>query len=173
MVTSGGSGILFGNTKVSAANNSNPGSVGQIAGAAPKQPGENWIFLFRSDLQKSMDSPAKSRLMTINECRDSVLALFDSKQVANSKSEKSGALPVETMETHVYKVMEKKYGLRSLAAEHTGMLLTSVKRYSLQDNDILLFMKVFSNEVEEEFRDVQAELRRSITDLLRVQLMAR
>ena len=74
---------------------------------------------------------------------------------------------------HVYRVMEKKYGLRSLAAEHTGALLTSIQRYSTQDNDILIFMKIFSNEIEEEFKEVQSELKRSVVDLMRVQLMSR
>ena len=73
----------------------------------------------------------------------------------------------------MYRSMEKKYGLRSLAAEHTGALLTSVQRYASQDNGIMVFMKVFSNEVEEEFREVQTELSRSVADLLRVQLMSK
>ena len=180
MVTGGGSDMLFGSTRGaapgtagSAAGFSQGGGHSQPLGTMPKQAGENWIFAFRSDLQKAIDTPHKCRAMTLNECRDSVQHLFESKAVANSKAAKTGSLPMETMETHVYRVMEKRYGLRSLAAEHTGVLLTSVQRFASQDNDVLLFMKVFSNEVEEEFREVQSELRRSIIDLLRVQLMSR
>lgn len=145
------------------------------ASPAPRQHGENWLFLFRADLQRAMDMPNKCRSMTINETRDLVDQMFESKALSNSKSAKTGSagLLVETMEMHVYKTMEKKYGLRSLAAEHTGALLTSVQRFARQDNAITVFMKVFSNEVEEEFRAVQTELSRSITDLLRVQLMSK
>jgi hypothetical protein len=77
------------------------------------------------------------------------------------------------MELFTYKTMEKRYGLRSLAVEHAGALLTAVQRYNTQDFDIMLYNKMFHNEVEEEFRDVLEELRRSVVDLLRVQLMAR
>jgi hypothetical protein len=177
MVTGGGSDMLFGSTKgpggASQSGGLSQGGAQSQLGAMPKQPGENWIFVFRSDLQKAIDTPHKCRAMTLNECRDSVQQLFESKAAANAKAAKTGSLPVETMEMHVYRVMEKRYGLRSLAAEHTGVLLTSVQRFSSQDNDVLLFMKVFANEVEEEFREVQTELRRSIVDLLRVQLMSR
>jgi hypothetical protein len=169
MVTSGASEVLVSNNKMSAA----AGSGNIQLGVMPKQPGESWIFLFRADLQKAIDSH-KCRNMTINETKEITSQLFDSKAIANTKSHKtSGGLPLETMEMHTYRVMEKKYGLRSLAAEHTGALLTAIQRYSSQDNDILLFMKVFSNEVEEEFREVQCELRRSIIDLFRVQLMSK
>ncbi|CAM9490815.1 unnamed protein product, partial [Ectocarpus fasciculatus] len=123
-----------------------------------------------------MDTPNKCRIMTINEAKDLVSQLFDSKVIANNRSTKKGSAAsavAETMEMHVYKTMEKKYGLRSLAAEHTGALLTSVQKYCQQDNGILVFMKIFSNEVEEEFREVQTELSGSIADLLRVQIMSK
>lgn len=148
----------------------------QPLGNFPKQHGENWIFLFRADLQRAMDTPNKCRIMTINEAKDLVSQLFDSKVIANNRSTKKGSAAsavAETMEMHVYKTMEKKYGLRSLAAEHTGALLTSVQKYCQQDNGILVFMKIFSNEVEEEFREVQTELSGSIADLLRVQIMSK
>jgi hypothetical protein len=150
----------------------------QPLGSMPKQPGEQWVFLFRADLQKAMDTPNKCRLMTLNETKDIINQLFQSKALSNGRAAAAGnagagGLLVETMEMHVYRTMEKKYGLRSLAAEHTGALLTSAHRLEQQDNAVRVFVKVFSNEVEEEFREVQTELSRSIADLLRVQLMAK
>lgn len=185
MVTGGGTDMRFGSSASALGAASSvvrgPG-LGQSALqqpgqpiAAPRQPGENWIFLFRADLQRAMDVPNKCRIMTIHETREIVHQMFESKIAANSKAAKTAppSLLAETMEMFVYRSMEKKYGLRSLAAEHTGALLTSVQRYASQDNGIMVFMKVFSNEVEEEFREVQTELSRSVADLLRVQLMSK
>lgn len=190
MTTGGGAGTFFGDTWKSAKHASHsltdlqsPGkllrpnnqSSLQHSHNILKSCNDNWIFLFRADLQRALDTPNKCRAMTIHETKEIVHQLFETKAVSNEKSAKSGAGGhlVETMEMHVYRTMEKKYGLRSLAAEHTGALLHAVQRFSSQDNTIMVFVKVFSNEIEEEFRDVQLELVRSIKDLLRVQLMSK
>jgi hypothetical protein len=67
--------------------------------------------------------------------------------------------------------MEKKYGLRSLAVEHSAMLLQGVERYRQQDITIRLFDFMFRNLIEEEYRGVIDELRKSVKDLLTVGLM--
>ena len=69
--------------------------------------------------------------------------------------------------------MEKKYGLRSLAVEHSAMLLNAVEKYRQQDFTIRLFDAIFRNLVEEEYRSVLDELRKSVKDLLVVGLMNR
>ena len=186
MDTSGGSGMKFGVSRKidsssqplinsSGRNSSQPVGKQKLALNTQKSPGDNWIFLFRADLQRAMDTPNKCRLMTLKETKDMTTQLFESKNAANLKAAKVGTtgLSFETMEIFVYRTMEKRYGLRSLAAEHTGALLTSVQRYANEDNGVLVFMKVFSNEIEEEFQGVQSELYRSIVDLIRVQLMSK
>jgi hypothetical protein len=55
------------------------------------------------------------------------------------------------MEIHVYRYMEKKYGLRSLAVEHAAMFLAGLKQHSPDNIDILVFFKIFCNEIEEGF----------------------
>jgi hypothetical protein len=145
-----------------------------VGGAGTKQMNsEAWLLSFRQDMQKALDTPHRCRPLTLNECRDQVLQIFDLKTTANAKALKSSMVPIDTMELFTYKTMEKRYGLRSLAVEHAGALLTAVQRYTTQDFDIMLYSKMFHNEVEEEFRDVLEELKRSVVDLLRVQLMAR
>jgi hypothetical protein len=84
-----------------------------------------------------------------------------------------GNIPMETMEQHVYRNYEKKYGLRTLAVEHAGTLLKAVEEYAADDNDVCFFQHVFRNEVEEDFRLVQKELVQAIRDLTVVQLMGR
>jgi hypothetical protein len=69
--------------------------------------------------------------------------------------------------------MEKRYGLRSLAAEHAGKLLVAVGKHAPSEVRVAAFQSIFRNEVNEEFSDVQLELSRSIHDLLTVQVMSK
>ena len=66
--------------------------------------------------------------------------------------------PPETMEMHVYKLMEKQYGLRTLAIDNTATLVNSLDILSDEDNDIAVFKCVFGNIIGEDFVAVQTEL---------------
>ena len=77
------------------------------------------------------------------------------------------------MEQHVFRTYEHKYGLRNIAVEHTATFLRSLLHYSITDNTILVFLKIFRNELEEDFRFIQSELFTSIKDLLLMQLISR
>lgn len=80
---------------------------------------------------------------------------------------------METMEQHVFRTYETKYGLRSIAVEHAGALVRSLLAHSAADNEVMVFLKIFRNELEEDFRFIQSELFTSIKDLTLVQLMSR
>jgi len=43
---------------------------------------------------------------------------------------------LETMEQHVFRTYEAKYGLRSIAVEHAGALLRSLLKHSSADNEV-------------------------------------
>jgi hypothetical protein len=133
----------------------------------------NWLASFREDVQRALDE-GKCRSMTLKECKEAIEKIYESKVVANEKAMQGiGNIPMETMEQHVYRNYEKKYGLRTLAVEHAGTLLKAVEEYAHDDNDVCIFQKIFRNEVEEDFRLVQKELVQAIRDLAVVQLMGR
>lgn len=155
----------------------------------------NWLRLFREDVQRAIDED-RCRILTINETKEIIDKLYESKALMNEKnlaiikssnsnsplsptsstsplSNGQGIIPIETLEQHTYRIMEKKYGLRSLAVEHVGMLIRSIELYSKEDNNIKIFLKIFRNEIEEDYRYVQYELLKSINDLTLVQLMGR
>ena len=73
----------------------------------------------------------------------------------------------------MFRSYEAKYGLRSIAVEHAGALLRSLLRHSSADNEVMVFLKIFRNELEEEFRFIQSELFTSIKDLTMVQMLSR
>jgi len=140
-----------------------------------------WLLSFRLELQQVIDAD-RVRSLTLNECRDMIASIYETKNAANARAAARGrgegvlpgtptAIHTDTMEMHVYRRMEKKYGLRSLAVEHAAMFLTAVRLYAESESDIAVFYKIFCNDVEEEFREVQEELKKSIKDLLVVSLM--
>lgn len=133
----------------------------------------HWLQAFREDVQRALDDK-RCRHMTINECKEAIERIYESKAIANDKAiQNIGNIPMETMEQHVYRNYEKKYGLRSLSVEHAGSLLRAAEEYSAEDNDVNVFLKIFRNEIEEDFRLVQKELVSSIRDLAMVQLMGK
>ena len=134
---------------------------------------DQWLYVFRSDMQQLMDD-GKCRELTLNECLEICHKFLQTKKQANEKALQlsTTTLPMETMEQFIYHTYEKKYGLRNLAIEQTGKLVLSLKKYSSQDSTIEVFYKIFKNEIEEDYVNVQNELIHSIHELLMVQLVA-
>lgn len=48
--------------------------------------------------------------------------------------------------------------------------MAGIQAYSSEDNDICVFGKILRNEVDEEFRFVQTELKTTVTDLLKMHI---
>jgi hypothetical protein len=142
---------------------------GTLALQSPVQ----WLHSFREDVQRAMDD-GRCRLISLNECRELIHQIYESKTIANEKALQGvGNVPLESMEQHSFRVLEKKYGLRSLAVGHAGMLLKALECYAVEDNEVSVFQKIFRNEIEEDFRFVQEELFKSIKELTMVQIMGR
>jgi hypothetical protein len=131
----------------------------------------SWLHIFRTDVQAAIDD-GRCRDLTINECKEMIEKLYDSKSLANEKALKGvGNIPMETLEQHVFRSMEKNYGLRSIAVEHSGKLLKNVKKYSDDDCDVKIFKKIFNNEIEEGFLIIKNDLEKTIIDLTMIQIM--
>lgn len=58
------------------------------------------------------------------------------------------------MEMHIYRSLETRFGLRTLAVESAGTLIISLEKLSEEDNDIAVFSKIFKNEIGEDFISV-------------------
>ena len=141
-----------------------------------------WLLSFRAELQNVIDAD-KVRQLSLKECRECITAIYESKAAADARAvargsgghsssmSSSNVYHTDTLEMHVYRSLEKKYGLRSLAVDHAAMLLMSVRLHAENEHDIEMFYKIFRNDVEEEFRLVQNELKKSIRDLMMVHLM--
>lgn len=135
-----------------------------------------WVCAFRLDLQRAIDEN-RCRELSLKACTDFIDKLYESKASAAAKYLQQGPLsvgiPVETMEMHMYRILEKKYGLRTIAAEHAGMILQTVDKYCDKDIYINVFQKVFRNEINEDYWLVLRDLKDKIRDMTLVHIMGR
>ena len=76
----------------------------------------------------------------------------------------------ETMEQYMYTYLNHKYGLKPLIVEWAAAIINGVKKYVHIDHEITLFAKILKNECDEEFRDVQAHVRDTLLNLVKVML---
>ena len=70
----------------------------------------------------------------------------------------------------MYTYLNQKYGLKHLILEWATAIIQGVKKYSAEDNDVAVFGKILRNEIDEEFRFVQRQLKETVHELLRVYL---
>jgi Ca2+-binding EF-hand superfamily protein len=74
------------------------------------------------------------------------------------------------MEQHLYSYMNKRFGLKNLIVENVCAVLRALQTFSSKDNDIAVFQKILANEIDEEFRHVQQQIKDTVSDLLRIYL---
>lgn len=117
-------------------------------------------------------TPVGGRVLSLKQIKDAIEEIYASKVKFDQKC-KEGQLPRETMEQHMYSFLNKKYGLKvsamqSLMLEWAASIVSGVKRYSSEDNDIMVFGKILKNECDEEFRLVQQQVKETISELLKM-----
>ena len=73
----------------------------------------------------------------------------------------------ETMEEHLYRFMNTKFGLRSLIIENVEALLAGIAKHKDTSVEVALFSKILGNQVEEEVRVEMDSLRKSVAEVLK------
>jgi hypothetical protein len=109
------------------------------------------------------------RELSQRQLNDFINELYASKEKFDAKC-RDAKLPRETMEQHLYTYLNQKYGLKSLIIEWASAVMAAVKKYADEDNDVAVFGKILRNEIDEEFRIVQKQLKDTVAELLRVYL---
>merc|ERR1719181_646466 len=112
------------------------------------------------------------RELTQKQLQDFITELYASKVKYDAKC-REAKLPRETMEQHLYTYLNQKYGLKSLIIEWASAVMAAVKKFADEDNDVAVFGKILRNEIDEEFRIVQKQLKDTVMELLRVYLKGR
>lgn len=80
----------------------------------------------------------------------------------NDKSEGKECLKFETMEQFMYSHLKMRYGLKGLIIDQVEQIIQGIKTYKETHVNILLFGKILRNEVDEQYRLAQANIRQCI-----------
>ena len=123
----------------------------------------------RGDSPTQEEDASTARTLTLNQLREVIDAMYASKVKFDAKCDAS-KLPRETMEQHMYTFLNQKYGLKRLIIEHASAIIRGVNAYSDSDNDVRVFGCILRNDIDEEFRLVQRQLKNTVSELLRVYL---
>eukprot|EP00759_Apiculatamorpha_spiralis_P032820 PhF_6_TR34175/c0_g1_i1/m.50008 len=113
--------------------------------------------------------PTVGKSLTLRQLKEVVEDIYASKSKFDIKCSETH-LPRETMEQHMYTYLNQKYGLKHLILDWATAIIQGVRKYAPEDNDVAVFGKILRNEVDEEFRFVQRQLKETVHELLRVYL---
>lgn len=108
-----------------------------------------------------------TRALTLKQMKDTIEEIYLSKQKTDKKY-KEMRIPRETLEQHMYTFLNQKYGLKNLIIEWAGSLISGIKNYAQEDNDVAVFGKMLKNECDEEFIFVQSQIKNTILELFKV-----
>lgn len=118
---------------------------------------------------KMLSQTLSSRVLSLRQLKEAISEIYESKAKFDEKCSES-KMPRETMEQHMYTFLNQKYGLRSLIIEWVAAIITGIKTFSSEDNEVGVFGKILRNECDEEFRFVQNQVRETVMELLRLQV---
>ncbi|CAG9322690.1 unnamed protein product [Blepharisma stoltei] len=132
-------------------------------------PGNEDLRSSRGNTSYRQVSLGGSRILTLRQLKDTILEIYASKAKFDQKCLDTKQ-PRETMEQHMYTFLNQKYGLKSLIIEWASAIISGIKRFSSEDNDVAVFGKILRNECDEEFRFVQSQVKETVAELVRVHL---
>lgn len=147
-----------------AAGNSAPNAR---ASAAPNATSSERSYGQPSPARTTPPPTIGSKVLTLRQLRDTIEEIYASKSKYDIKCSETH-LPRETMEQHMYTYLNQRYGLKHIILEWATAIVQGIKRFSSEDNDVAVFGKILRNEIDEEFRFVQRQLKETVFELLRV-----
>ena len=107
------------------------------------------------------------RNLSLRQMKEVIKEIYESKTKHDKKCSKDGT-PKESMEKHMYTYLNQKYGVKALVIEWAAGVVSGIKKFADEDNDVLVFAKILRNEVDEDFRFIQEKLKNTMVDLIRL-----
>lgn len=121
----------------------------------------------RSQSQLQVSSNGQGRVLTLKQLKDTIEEIYTSKIKYDLKCTE-GKMPRETMEQYMWTFLNQKYGLKNLITDWAAGIKNALLKYSKDDNDIAVFLKILNNECDEEYRFVQTQVKETVAELLKV-----
>ena len=105
------------------------------------------------------------KVISLSQLKELIEELYDAKQEFDSKCKKN-KMPRESMEQFMFSFFKHKFGLNAIVVEWVYGVIEAIKMYHKRDNDVALFALILRNEVDEEFADIQKQIKLTINDIL-------
>lgn len=105
------------------------------------------------------------KVISFSHLKELISELYEAKKGFDIKCKKN-QLPRESMEQFMFSFFKNKFGLNAIVIEWVFGLVEAVRMYHQKDNDIALFALILRNEVDEEFAEIQKQIKLTINDIL-------
>lgn len=94
------------------------------------------------------NTPLYSKQISKEALLELIDDIYKSKLNANAKSAKMKQ-PFETLEQHMYRFLNNKYGLKSITIDMASKIIGAIKNFSKSNSEICMFGMILRNELEE------------------------
>jgi len=105
------------------------------------------------------------KVLSLSQTKELIDELYEAKREFDVKCKKN-KMQRESMEQFMFSFFKHKFGLNAIVVEWVYGLIEAIKLYHKKDNDIALFALILRNEVDEEFADIQKQIKLTINDIL-------
>lgn len=110
-------------------------------------------------------SAVNRKVVSFSQLKELIEELYEAKRNFDTKCKKN-KLPRESMEQFMFTFFKHKFGLNTIVIEWVYALIESIKLYHSKNNDVALFALILRNEVDEEFAEIQKQIKLTINDIL-------
>ena len=107
----------------------------------------------------------KKKSMSLIQLKELIEEIYEHKKKYDQKCKKNKTAR-ESMEQYLYLFFKQRFGLNNIVIEWVMSLIESLKIYSSSDSDVALFALILRNEVDEEFSNIQSQIKGTIEEIL-------
>lgn len=107
----------------------------------------------------------KNKTMSLSQLKELIEEIYEHKKNYDKKCRKNKTAR-ESMEQYLYLFFKQRFGLNNIVIEWVTSLVESLKLYSSSDTDVALFALILRNEVDEEFANIQTQIKGTIEEIL-------
>jgi hypothetical protein len=118
------------------------------------------------NMSKTLIKNVENKPLSIQTLLETINEIYKSKKIQDNKNN-SLKQPYETMEQHLYKYLNNKYGLKQLVIEKAMNIIESLEKYSNENSEVCLFTKMMRNDIDESSIDINNELKKNLKKIIK------
>lgn len=143
-------------------------ALSKDSGSYSTRPSTNRQREPKKSISKNPSNPSVKDL-TLKQLKEFIEEIYISKEKFDQKCNETQQAK-ETMEEYMFSYLNQKYGLKSLINDWVNSIVRAVEKFEAEDPDVLLFAKILRHQIEENYRKVFQEVRKTSMQLLKIHL---